>query len=101
MGFRLIDQYSLLHMSTGVIMYFFNFSLLTSFIIHFIFEILENTSYGINIINKISFWPGGKPSADTYINIAGDNIFFILGWLLAYSVDYYGSKYGLYSRHIL
>ena len=34
------------------------------------------------------------------INIIGDSIFSILGWLFARTVDYQGNKSGLYSLHI-
>ena len=40
---------------------------------------------GMNIINKyITFWPGGKPRADTIINSFGDTIGAVIGWISAY-----------------
>lgn len=89
MGYRLFDKYSLLHFAVGIILYFFNFSLLDVFILHTIFEIVENTQFGMHIINTyISFWPGGKESADAFINSVGDTISVIFGWYIAKSVTY-------------
>lgn len=97
MGKYFIDQFSLLHFSVGVICYFWNISLITFTIIHLIFEILENTKKGMFFINNyITFWPGGKPNRDTFINIIGDNVFAILGWLIAYFLNVYGKKYKWY-----
>jgi group I intron endonuclease len=42
MGYRAIDQYSLLHLSVGVIAYFWSISLFTTIFIHILFEIIEN-----------------------------------------------------------
>jgi len=92
-----MDQFSLLHFSVGVICYFWNISLINFTIIHFIFEILENTQNGMYFINNfITLWPGGKPKPDTIINIFGDNVFGILGWLSAYYLNIYGKKYNWY-----
>jgi hypothetical protein len=84
MGLYFMDQYSLLHFAVGIISFFWNISLLHFFILHTLFEILENTQMGMNIINKyITIWPGGKPAADSFVNILGDTFFAILGWVLA------------------
>lgn len=102
MGVFLADQYSLLHFSVGVLAYFWNFSLLFSFIVHFIFEMLENTTTGVHLINKYIIqpgyfsWPGGKHHPDSTMNIIGDNLFFFIGWIIAYSLDYLGTKYHWY-----
>ena len=101
MGNLLLDQYTYLHFAVGIIAYFWNIPLLIFFILHTIFELLENTNIGMNIINKyIVFWPGGKPKSDTIINIIGDTLGAIMGWLSAYYVDKLGNKYGLYNLHI-
>ena len=90
MGDKLIDQYTLLHFATGVIFYFFNIDFFMFFILHTIFEILENTKYGIFIINKyFTFWPGGKPKSDTIINSIGDTIGAIIGWYSSKLLDSY------------
>ena len=86
MGEKFIDKYSLLHFATGIIFYYFNISLLNSLIIHTLFEIIENSKFGIHFINKyLKFWPGGKPKSDTLTNSIGDTFFFIVGWMLAKS----------------
>ena len=85
---RLIDGYSLLHFSVGIVAYYWGVPLIMWMLAHIIFEIIENTKTGRNIINTyFSMWPGGKPSADTFINsMIGDNLSTMLGWLIAYSV---------------
>lgn len=101
MGLQFIDQYTYLHFSTGIIAYFFGISPKYWIICHTIFEIIENTNFGINIINNyFPYWPGGKPYADSFTNIVGDTIFAIFGWLSAYYLDKLGAKYGWYKRHL-
>jgi hypothetical protein len=61
MGKYIFDQYFLLHFSSGIMAYFWGISFNNWFIIHFLFEYFENTSFGMNIINKmITFCPGEK-----------------------------------------
>ena len=105
MGKQLLDQYSLLHFSVGVIFYFWNVNFIDALMLHVIFEIIENTNIGIKLINQlfvgkgIFSWPGGKNELDTFINILGDNISFIFGWYIAKLLDDYGSKNGWYIKH--
>lgn len=89
MGKNICDQYSLLHFSAGVCAYFWNISLQKWIIFHILFELIENTQFGMGIINTYfqKWWPGGKPSSDTFINSMSDNVFAILGWLAAYIAD--------------
>ena len=95
MGYNFIDQYSLLHLASGIIAYFWDISLRTWIILHIMFEFMENTEAGMNVINNyITFWPGGKPRRDSDVNILGDNISAGVGWLLAQSVDVYGERAG-------
>jgi len=101
MGNYLLDQFTYLHFAVGIIAYFWNISLLKWFILHSIFEFLENTPYGIKFINKyITFWPGCKPKSDSIINTFGDTLGAIIGWLSAYYLDKLGNKYGWYNLHI-
>lgn len=100
MGKQLFDQYTLLHFAVGIVAYFWNISLLNTFILHTLFELLENTTLGMKIINKFYFWPGGKPYADSFINSIGDTIAVIMGWYLAYILDHLGSKKGWYDSHL-
>jgi len=90
MGYQLFDKYTYLHFAMGIVAYFWNISLPNWLILHTIFEIVENTQMGMNIINKyIVFWPGGKQNADSIINNVGDTLGAALGWLSAY----YFSRY--------
>ena len=101
MGDKLLDQFTFLHFATGIVAYFWNINLISWFFLHLLFEIIENTTFGINIINNyFFFWPGGKPKADNIINIVGDNVGAIIGWLTAYYLDQIGKKKGWYDSHI-
>ena len=73
MGQNLFDQYTFLHFSVGVVMYFIGFRLAWTIILHIVFEFVENTNEGINVINNYLswFWPGG----------------IIAGWLAAKCLD--------------
>lgn len=88
MGTKLFDKYTYLHFCTGAIMYFWGFSLTNWFILHTIFEVLENTKTGMNIItNVFTSWPGGKPYPDSLSNNIGDTIGAMLGWLSSYIIS--------------
>jgi len=105
MGNLFADQYSLLHFSVGVIAYFWKISFANWFMIHIIFEILENSQPVMKFVNKYLvdkyyIWPGGKDKADSVINSIGDQTFAMLGWIFAYALDSYGEKKGWYKRHI-
>ena len=102
MGKYFFDQYSLLHYASGIVAYFWGISFKTWLIIHTLFEYIENTSFGIKFINTyLTFWPGGKPKADSVINsYVGDTIFAAIGWLCAYYLDKMGNKFGWYNMHI-
>jgi hypothetical protein len=103
MGSLLLDQFSYLHFAVGVVIYFWGITLGQWFVIHSGFELLENTPTGIALINATfgNYWPGeGKKYADYPINILGDTIAAILGWLSAYYLDHLGSKYNWYDPHI-
>ena len=106
MGLHFADQYSLLHYAVGVVAYFWNIPFILTIIIHTIFEIVENTKFGMGIINRFFVknrrfsWPGGKLAPDSFINNVGDTIFFAIGWLSAHYLDSIGNKYGWYPAHI-
>lgn len=100
MGKYMLDQYSFLHYSVGATSYFWNISFIVWNIIHIIFEIIENSSFGINFINKyLTIWPGGKPEPDTIYNSMGDIICGALGWSSSYLLDLLGKKYKWYNPH--
>lgn len=97
MGKYFTDQYSLLHLATGIVSYFWNISFPVFILIHTLFEIIENTSVGMKIINEyITFWPGGKPASDTLINILGDTFYAALGWYIAKLASEYANKNKMY-----
>jgi hypothetical protein len=88
MGVFLVDKYSYLHFSVGIIFFYYNISFVNSLFIHLLFEYIENTNLGIFIIDKyIKFWPGGKKYSDSFINIIGDTISFCIGWYTAYLIS--------------
>lgn len=96
-----IDQFSFLHFCSGGIVYFWNIRLTHWIILHLLFEIIENTPLSIIFINKyFKLWPGGKAGPNNTWNSIFDNFFAILGWVVSYYLDYYGSKYNWYSQHI-
>ncbi len=86
MGIYFTDKFSLLHFATGIIVYYWNVSFLYWFIIHFLFEYIENTENGMYFINKIKLWPGGKEKSDYMINRLGDQFYASIGWIIAYFV---------------
>lgn len=47
------------------------------------FEILENSTVGMSIINNTSLWPGGKHTADAAVNIFTDICAVTGGYLMA------------------
>ena len=101
MGNNFFDQYTYLHFACGIIGYFWGLSVLNFLGIHTFFEIVENSKFGMDIINKFFvFWPGGKPKADSVGNIIGDTIGAILGWFSAYYLDKTGSNLNWYNIHI-
>jgi hypothetical protein len=101
MGLLFFDQYSYLHFACGIIAYYWNLSFNNWLVLHTLFELLENTQFGMNFINtKLTFWPGGKPRSDNLINMIGDTVFTLIGWYSAHYLDTVGNKYNLYKLHI-
>jgi len=98
MGYNMFDQYSLVHFSTGVLAYFCHIPLIVWLILHTLFEILECSKVGIEFSEKyLTFLGWGKYEPDNLINTIGDTISTLLGWLCAYLIDYYGTKYKWYT----
>ena len=60
MGLSFFDQYSLLHFAVGIVFYFWNISLTNATLLHILFEIVENTGFGMTLINTYfhTWWPG-------------------------------------------
>ena len=88
MGQTFVDRFSLLHFASGIVAYFLGVPLVIWIIIHFLFEIIENQPDSVYFLDTyMKFWPGGKHSADSPLNSLGDEVFAILGWLVAYGVS--------------
>lgn len=81
MGSNIFDKYSILHFVAGIIFRLLNIPLYHTIVLNMIFEYVENTSYGMSYINRLKWWPGGKPSKDSLLNSTSDIIFVGLGWL--------------------
>jgi hypothetical protein len=89
MGLKVFDQYSILHFAVGVVAYFWSISLFTIIVIHILFEFIENTPIGMNLINTyfLGWWPGGKTHPDNLLNKTSDVIFTGFGWIVSYHID--------------
>ena len=88
MGNYFFDQYMLLHFSVGVVAYFWGTDFWMANLVHLVFELTENTTMGMWVINNLfTAWPGGKPRADAYVNMVSDQIGFGVGWLVAQWLD--------------
>jgi hypothetical protein len=84
MGIKLVDEFTLLHVATGIIAYYWGIGFWLLFALHTVFELAENTETGMKIIRRITIWPGGKSSADSWLNSVGDTLASAAGWLLAW-----------------
>ena len=86
MGIYFTDKFSLLHFANGIVAYFWGITILVWFILNVLYEWVENSSLGIKIINKIKIWPGGKHKADTLVNSIGDQLYCLVGWIVAWYI---------------
>lgn len=84
MGIYFTDKYSLLHFSSGIIAYYWNVTFIYWFILHAIYEVVENIPSVVKLIDKITLWPGGKKYPDKIINRLGDQFYAILGWIFTH-----------------
>ena len=50
------------------------------------------------INNNFTWWPGGKPRADSLTNIVGDNLSAAAGYWSGYYLDNMGKKEGWYNH---
>ena len=92
MGKQFVDQYSILHFSSGVLAYFWGVPAKNWFFLNVGFEIIENTEFGMKIINeKFTYWPGGKPFRDSFLNGLGDTLSSLGGWYVASKIDQFSS----------
>jgi hypothetical protein len=88
MGELFTDKYSIYHFTSGIIAYYCGLSFAKWFVLHVIFEILENLIFQTEL-NNIEIWPGLKPKPDTIINSIGDQFYTMLGWCVGYAVNKY------------
>lgn len=101
MGNLFLDQFSLLHFSVGVVAYFLTIKFEYWLLINLIFEFAENSPLGVTVLDNASGyfpWPGGKKRPDSLVNITGDIICAMLGWLAAYYLDKIGIQKGWYNH---
>ena len=94
MGSRLFDAYSLLHFSVGVLAYFWSISLLQIIVLHILFEYVENTTMGMYIITTYfkDWWPGGKPTPDSFVNRVSDILCTGVGWMTSFYLKKWDSS---------
>ena len=93
MGTQLFDEYTILHFASGIIVYFWGVHWIHWILAHVLFEFIENSTFGMKFINEtLTFWPGGKPRPDSFLNIVGDNIGAVLGWFFARFFDQLGKE---------
>ena len=101
---KLFDIYSFSHISHGILFYLifkylklnFLIGLCLTIILEFLWEMFENTEFIICIYRK----DYGNYDGDSYLNITGDIICTIIGYLLA-SKTMYGSILFLIMTEIL
>ncbi len=85
MGTKFLDEYSLLHFATGILVQYWSVPFWLWIIVHIFYEWIENTEWGMKFITEsIRLWPGGKHHPDSMINRIGDIFWGGMGWLLAY-----------------
>jgi hypothetical protein len=84
MGVRFTDKFSLLHLASGIVAYYWNMSFAAWFIAHAAFEWIENTQAGMQVIRCVKLWPGGKTHADSALNRVGDQWYACVGWAIAH-----------------
>ena len=92
-------QYSLMHFASGVTAYFWGIGPLTWNLIHFGWELFENSTPGLAVVNKYWHWPGRKKPMvrDSWANSIGDNIAAFAGYYCAEKLDEYGKEHGWYA----
>ena len=84
MGSSLTDGFSVLHFLSGIFARFLGLDKITWLIIHVVFELAENSPWGMKLINMMPYWPGGKDHADNWTNMIGDTFYAMLGHYVAY-----------------
>lgn len=83
MGKAWLDEYTPLHVAAGVIAYYWGVSLLNLTLLHIIFELVENSEKGMQMIRSFPLWPGGKTHADSWKNQVSDILASVIGWMFS------------------
>ena len=89
MGFALLDEYSLLHFASGIVLYYWNFSLTQTILGHSAFELFENSDGGMRFINDYFYYNQTKllkTEPDNITNMFGDTMSCIAGYMVAQMV---------------
>ena len=81
------DQYSIVHLSTGILLSLFFKKLSIVFIISRIFEFFENSEFFININKKLGY----KLPEDTLLNSVIDDICVVYGAFIGRKIGYLNS----------
>ena len=84
MGVYFTDTFSLLHLASGIVAYYWGIPFIAWFVLHAAFEFIENTQAGMRIIRVIKVWPGTKLHPDTTLNSLGDQFYTCVGWAIAH-----------------
>ena len=101
----IIDPWSIVHFVSGTVLWFIGFDIYQTILILVIFEICENSRFGIAFFNQLpnrlyALVPAGKRNkiefieaqkdyvGDSWGNLIFDIIFGVTGWLLANSVGF-------------
>lgn len=102
MGQNILDKYSILHFATGSLWKIVGLGPLSLLIFHIIFEIVENHDIGRDFINnQLTFWPGGKPEADSITNSISDIVIAMIGYYFADYLFRHSSLGKIYYRIVV
>jgi hypothetical protein len=77
---HLFDLYSVMHLQWGIIYFLLGASFLVTNLLSIVFEIIENTPLVINFFRRSDY---DDYNGDTIVNIIGDHIAVVTGWLIA------------------
>ena len=75
----LLDEWSIVHVSGGIVAAQTGITLPQFMVLHTLFELVENTDQGTGLLSKIGW---DRKNGDTWANIAGDTLSAVAGWYL-------------------
>jgi hypothetical protein len=82
-----LDQYSIVHFSTGILLSLFVKKIQTVFILSRLFEFLENSKFIINLNKNLGY----KYPEDTLLNSVVDDILVVYGSFIGYKIGFLNS----------